>query len=243
MKAWKRNLLIAYLACSAVMVVFFLMFAFGSGLIGLLKFCCLLLGVAVAAGVCVGAVLVVLSYVHERATLQAGPGGAINIERSALESTARRALAQIDGILTVVGVRATVLERKDGAVIDMTVTAVPRTSGSLMVTAGAVQTSVKQAVEAFTDHEVRYVAVNFVEPRSHREAKAADERPAEPRASVWSRAKERVAERVRRNDEDVIQTEAVVAVDEGPAEQPPVAEPADAADGREDERKDEARDV
>lgn len=172
MKAWKRNLLIAYLICNILMVVFFYIFALGSSLGPFLKFLLFLLGLAVILGIFVGIYIVVYAFAHEHATLHAGPGGIINIERSALESTARRALASVPGI-SVQHVRAAVIERKGVPVIDMTVTAIPFGEDSLMTTATQIQSSVKRAVEGFTDHEVRYVAVNFVEPRKRDEIKAA----------------------------------------------------------------------
>ena len=174
MKTWKRNALIAYLACSLAVVVMFLVFGMGSSVPGILKFLFVLLAMVALAGIAAGTSAVAYALLHERATLHAGPEGVINIERSALESTARRALGSVEGI-TLQKVVARVIERKGEPVIDLTVTAVPYGSASLMVTAGRIQTAAKRAVESFTDHEVRYVAVNFVEPKKRQEVKAASE--------------------------------------------------------------------
>ena len=257
MKAWKRNLLIAYLLCNVLMVIFFYMLMLDSSLAGFVKFLLFVVGLVVIAGICVGIYVVVYAFAHEHATLHAGPGGIINIERSALESTARRALASVKDI-TVQHVRANVIERKGEPVIDVTVTAIPYGEESLMTTASQIQTAVKRSVEGFTDHEVRYVAVNFVEPRKRDEVKAAaavvDKRvasgdvaprytpgsaaktdgdvaatqkkasspapaavssvpvaePATPKASLWDRAKARMASTREAKDEDVVETEAVV---------------------------------
>lgn len=235
MKTWKRNLLIGYTACGAIAVVVYFSLLYGSSMWAFFKFLLTLVGIGLIAGVGVCGYLVVYAFIHEHATLHAGPEGAINIERSALESTARRALAGVDGI-TVQRVAASVIGHRGEPVIDVSITAVPYGPSSLMATAGRIQSSVKRAVEAFTDHEVRYVAVNFVEPRRREEMKAAqasvDARAAEgyvpPRytsdtayrpsrdekSSVWQRVKERVSARVEasraRKDEDVVETQAVV---------------------------------
>ncbi len=245
MKTWKRNLLIAYLVCTVVATVFFYILLFASGYHPAAKALLALAGLALVGGAVVALYTVVAGILHERATLHAGPGGTINIERSALESTARRALSSIEGV-SLQHVSARVVERKGEPVIDLTVTAVPFGAESLMATAGRIQTASKQAVEAFTDHEVRYVAVNFVEPRRRGEVKAAQEAvdaraaadyvppkcegiddaapfrpsyvpedaapagPAEPKASLWERAKARVAAARVQRDEDVVETDAVV---------------------------------
>jgi|GEM_PF-2080917 len=242
MKPWKRNAAIAYLACSLAVAVLFLVFGFAVDVPGVVKFLFAVLAAVVVAGVAVGVYVVAAALLHERATLHAGPEGVINIERSALESTARRALGSIQTI-ALQGVVARVIETKADPVIDLTVTAVPFGEESLMVTAGRIQTAAKRAVEAFTDHEVRYVAVNFVEPktRKHETAAAgADEARAasaytpprysaskgsvcvdeaaetssgEPKPSVWSRVKDKVASArsaAARPDEDVVETVAVV---------------------------------
>lgn len=173
MKAWKRNLLIVYVVCSAVVAVVFFTLVYSSSMWGFFKFLLTLAGIVMVCGVAVGAYLVVYAFMHEHATLHVGPEGAINIERSALESTARRAIATIEGV-ALQKVTANVIERRGEPVIDLTVTAVPFGTESLMAMAGRIQASVKRAVEAFTDHEVRYVAVNFIEPRRREESKAAD---------------------------------------------------------------------
>ncbi len=174
MKTWKRNLLIVYLICTVLATVFYYILLFESGFHPALKALLMLPGLALVAGAVAALYLVVYGILHEKATLHAGSGGTINIERSALESTARRALSSIEGI-SLQHVVARVVERKGEPVIDLTVTAVPFGAESLMATAGRIQTSAKQAVEAFTDHEVRYVAVNFVEPQRRSEVKAAQE--------------------------------------------------------------------
>ncbi len=235
MKVWKRNLLIAFLVCSALLVIFFYLYMFDSATAPFLKFLLFVLGLAVIAGILVGIYIVIYAFVHEHATLHTGPDGTINIERSALESTARRAMASIPDI-SVQNVRANVIERKGGPIIDLTITAIPRGAESLMATAGRIQSSTKRAVEAFTDHEVRYVAVNFVEPKKRSDVAAAeaavDARAAagytpprygatgdgvaqggvheEPKPSFWDRAKARAAATRAKRDEDVVETEAVV---------------------------------
>lgn len=260
MKAWKRNLLIAYLVCSVLMVVFFYIFVFGSFIAPFLKFLLFLLGLAIIAGILVGIYVVVYAYAHEHATLHAGPEGTINIERSALESTARRALASVPGV-AVQDIRANVIERKGDPVIDLTITAIPLGTDSLMTAASRIQTATKQAVEAFTDHEVRYVAVNFIEPRKQRDVKAAAEsvdaraaaEPVTPRytdahkttagpaaetakESFWDRAKARVAASRAQKDEDVVETDAFVeTITDEPAAPASEAAPV-AAESHEDEQ-------
>lgn len=273
MKAWKRNLLIIYLLCSALMVVFFYLLLFGSTWSPFAKFLLFVVGLVAIAGILAGIYVVIYAFAHEHATLHAGPGGIINIERSALESTARRALAGVKGI-TVQNVRANVIERKGVPVIDVTVTAIPFGDDSLMTTASQIQTAVKRSVEGFTDHEVRYVAVNFIEPRKRDEIKAAaasvDKRAAEghaaPRfvpgssartaadaeavrqkpahehgtnaatskASLWERARARVAATRDTKDEDIVETEAVVETVSVPSPEP-TPQPAPAVDLHEDE--------
>lgn len=181
MQVWKRNLLIAYVACSTLAIVFYYVLTAVSSWPLFVKVLLYLLGFVLIAGTGAGLLLVVRAFVHERATLHVGSGGTINIERSALESTARRALSSFDD-LTLEKVVARVVERRGDPVIDVTVTAVPYGAESLMATAGRIQTAVKQSVEAFTDHEVRYVAVNFVEPHRRSEVKAA-ERAVDARAA------------------------------------------------------------
>lgn len=172
MKTWKRNLLIAYVACSAVVVAVYFAMVFSSSMWALLKVLLTLVGVVAACGAAVGVYYVVYAFVHSRATLHAGPDGSIDIERSALEATARRAVESVEGV-SLQRVAAKVVSRKGVPVIDFSVTAVPYGTDSLMTTAGRIQTSVKRAVESFTDHEVRYVAVSFLEPRRRDMARAA----------------------------------------------------------------------
>lgn len=216
MKIWKRNLLIAYVVCSVLVLVFYCVYVFGSDTLPFFKFLLCLPCVGAAAGTCVGVYFIVYAFVHEHATLLAGPGGSINIERSALESTARRALAGVPGA-SAQRVSATVIARKSGPIIDISVTAVPQgagSGGSLMDVAARIQQAVKQAVEAFTGHEVRYVSVNFVEARG-RAGKAEPESRQEPEPkgpSLVERMRERIAARrseAARN-EDVVETQATV---------------------------------
>lgn len=220
MKTWKRDLLIAYVACSVLVIVFYCVYVFGSDTLPFFKFLLCLPCVGAAVGACVGVYLIGYAFIHEHATLQAGPGGSINIERSALESTSRRALAGISGV-TVQRANATVIARKAGPIIDISVTAVPQGSGSgsLMDVAGRIQDSVKQAVEAFTGHEVRYVSVNFVEGRG-RFGKGDPQPQQEPEVGAPSfieRMRERVA--IRRaeaaRNEDVVETPATVLPNDG----------------------------
>lgn len=261
MKAWKRNLLIAYLVCSVLVIVFFYIFAFGSSIAPFLKFLLFLLGLAVIAGILTGIYVVIYAYAHEHATLHTGPEGAINIERSALESTARRALASVPGI-AVQDIRANVIERKGDPVIDLAITAVPLGADSLMTTASRIQTATKRAIEAFTDHEVRYVAVNFIEPRKQRDVKGAAEsvdaraasEPVVPRyadargstdvvaggavkESLWDRAKARMAFVRSQKDEDVVETDALV---ETIVDEPIPASPASAQTAAEPQVADKA---
>lgn len=246
MESWKRNALIAYIVCSLLVLVMFLCIVLAGGSVGfvsalhglpffqvLLTLVCLV----VFAGLCYATYLVVNAFVHAKATLHTDQAGVINIEKSALVSTARRALDPVEGV-TVVSVLADVVQKKGVPVIDVTVTAVPYGADSLMACASHIQSVVKTALEAFTDHEVRYVAVNFVEPRRRSDVKAARssldariaaaqaassavasddasgqgeapcEQPAKP--SLWERAKAKAASLYTQKDEDVLETQAVV---------------------------------
>jgi hypothetical protein len=171
MKGWKRGLFVAYLACLLAVTASFFAWSLGSGLHPAVKFLCFVLALVVFAGFCAGLAALVLSFAHERAALQVGPDGVVNIEKSALESCARSALSQFDDV-TVAAVHATVYERKGNAVMDFTVVAVPHGTDSLMSIAARMQASVKRSIEAFTDHEVRYVGVNFIEPKTKDDVRA-----------------------------------------------------------------------
>lgn len=257
MKAWKRNLLIAYLICDALLVVFFYLYMLGSLTAPFLKFLLFILGLVVIAGIFVGIYAVIYAFMHEHATLHSGPGGAINIERSALESTARRALASVPAV-SIQKVTANVIERKNAPIIDFTVVAVPRGTDSLMALASAMQGVVKQSIETFTDREVRYVAVNFIEPRrrsktepfdvirprdtqdcsgpctaSSAEHPVADSVPAsEEKASLWSRIKTWAAASHAKRDEDVLETDAVVETVTAETDPEPTSEPTPLQDER-----------
>lgn len=235
MKAWKRNLLIAYLICDALLVVFFYLYMFGSLTAPFLNFLLFILGLVVIAGIFVGIYAVIYAFMHEHATLHSGPGGAINIERSALESTARRALASVPAV-SIQKVTANVIERKNAPVIDFTVVAVPHGTDSLMALASAMQGVVKQSIETFTDREVRYVAVNFIESRRRSKTMPFDvvqprdaqgcsgpcvassaERPVadsalvnEEKTPLWGRIKTWAATPHTKRNEDVLETDAVV---------------------------------
>lgn len=250
MKVWKRNLLIAYLICDALLVVFFYLYMFGSPTAPFFKFLLFVLGLVVIAGIFVGIYAVIYAFMHEHATLHSGPGGAINIERSALESTARRALAGVPAV-SIQKVTANVIERKNAPVIDFTVVAVPRGTDSLMALAGSMQSVVKQSIETFTDREVRYVAVNFIEPRrrskavpfdvaqprdaqgcsgscaaSPAEHPVADSAPVnEEKTPLWGRIKTWAAASHAKRDEDVLETDAVVETVTAETDPEPISEP------------------
>ncbi len=174
MKTWKRNALIAYLVCCLIAIVAYCILVLSSGFPGFFRFLLLIPCVALLAGLCLGCYILVKSLSRRQAMLHSGPGGVVNIELGALESTARRSLASLQGI-SLIKVEAVVSDRKGSPVIDMSVTAVPFGVESLMTTANRIERSVKQAVESFTDHEVRSVSVNFVEPQNKEERKAAED--------------------------------------------------------------------
>ncbi len=212
MKPWQRNLLIVGIVCSILVLVFYSIFVVISDLAGILKFLLFLPAVGVLAGIVVAVCAVVYAIRHERTTLESGPGGAINIERSALRSTAQRAISDISGI-EVQNISSRMVERKGDPVIDFKVTAVPVGTDSLMTCAGQIQRSINQAIEAFTGREVRYVGVDFVEPRRRREEDAAEtveEEPKEDEPSFFDRMKTTISERRSKHDEDILETEAEV---------------------------------
>ena len=108
----------------------------------------------------------ILQFARDTAQLSASEDGSISIERAALVSVARRSLAG-NRALRVESVDVQVVPRKGTTVLDVTVVATPRDSDALMTLAADIQRQTKQTLEAFTEHEVRYVAVNFVEDRRH----------------------------------------------------------------------------
>ena len=110
----------------------------------------------------------ILQFARDTAQLSASEDGSISIERAALVSVARRSLAG-NRALRVESVDVQVVPRKGTTVLDVTVVATPRDSDALMTLAADIQRQTKQTLEAFTEHEVRYVAVNFVEERRHAE--------------------------------------------------------------------------
>ena len=184
MKTWKRNALIAYLVCCLVAVVVYCVLLFSAGFPGFFTFLLVVPCLALVAGFGLCCLFLVRSLSRRQAMLHSGPGGVVNIELGALESTARRSLVGVQGI-SLVKVEAVVSDRKGGPVIDMAVTAVPFGVESLMSAAGKIEKAVKQSVEAFTDHEVRSVTVNFVEPQNREERKAAED-AVDERARMFS---------------------------------------------------------
>lgn len=174
MSTLRRTLLIVYVACSLIILVLFacmLLVPAGLPMLDFLRRCTplaallVLACIAMLAGlVLTGVVVIVRAYTHTAARLGANETGTISIEKGALVSTAARALGDIDNV-AVQDVKVDVIPRGDTAVIDLSVTAVPLGTDSLMALAGRIQGATKRAIETFTEHEVRYVAVNFVESR------------------------------------------------------------------------------
>lgn len=186
MSTFKRAFMIAYLICSLVVLVLFAlalllpggaaMMAFLHGCIPLAVLLVLVMIVALVGLIAYTGLAVLVTITRASARLRATESGEISIEKSALVSTASRALAQVED-MTLQGLTVDVLQRGDTAVIDAKVTATPLGTDSLMTLASRIQGTTKRALEAFTEHEVRYVAVNFVEPRRRGEQMGAGPDP------------------------------------------------------------------
>lgn len=239
MSTFKRVFMIAYLVCSlAVLVLFALalllpggaaMMAFLHGCVPLAVLLVLVLLVDLVGLVAYTGLTVLTAITRGSARLRATESGEISIEKSALVSTASRALEQVSD-MTLQGLTVDVLQRGDTAVIDARVTATPLGTDSLMALAGRIQATTKRALEAFTEHEVRYVAVNFVEPRRRGEQMGAGPDP-DLYESPFEAAREQAAqEQARRRDADHERADAQGATasfaEEPLAQEPAVAEPA-----------------
>ncbi|MBS5451450.1 MAG: hypothetical protein KHZ24_09640 [Coriobacteriia bacterium] len=189
MSTFKRVFMIAYLVCSLVVIVLFtlaLVLPGGSAMMSFLHGCAplavlliLALLIDLVGLVAYTGVALVVSITRATARLRATEAGEIFIEKSALVSTASRALEQV-GDVTLQGLDVDVVPRGDSALIYARVTVTPLGTGSLMALASRIQDITKRALEAFTEHEVRYVSVNFVEPRRHGEAMSAGSEAYEP---------------------------------------------------------------
>lgn len=186
MSTFKRVALIATVASSAVVTVLFALILWhpgGAGLAGALRDMPILLGLAslvalmALCGVVAGVVRVVRTFTHVAARLSANDSGSISIEKSALVSVAQGALARVPN-LTVQNIEVDVVPKRSGAVLDVEVLASPLGTDSLMTLAQGMQGAVKRALEAFTEHEVRYVSVKFVESRRRGESLSADAKAA-----------------------------------------------------------------
>lgn len=129
----------------------------------LLFFLQLINAVALAALI-YGIVKLVHLWRHSFATLLQDDAGAIAIEKSALVSMVRRALSCVDGCNTQ-SVQVDVARKNGVCQMYVTVFASAATRRSLLELAGEIQMAAKTVLESFTEREVRYVAVNFVEPR------------------------------------------------------------------------------
>ena len=182
MKPWKRNVLIAFLISTATVIILSVVWLFhpeGDSLLTFmrgsipLKLLFALAALIAFLGVAYGVYIIVDSLIHSRESLYTGEEGNITISTSALVSTARRALDKIENI-TVQDVKANVLQRKGEAAITMKVKVIPRGIESLMATASQIQKTCKQSIEAFTEHEVLYVSVDYIEPKKRSDIDATD---------------------------------------------------------------------
>ncbi len=104
----------------------------------------------------------IMLYLRRTAVLRTSETGQITIEKSALVSVVCKSLETIPD-MALQSVDVEVVLRRGTAVIDGTVVAAPVATDSLMRLAAIIQERVKTTLEAFTELEVRYVAVNFVE--------------------------------------------------------------------------------
>ena len=182
MSTFKRGAFIAVVACTSATAVLFALILWhpgGAVLASTLRDVPVLLGLAslvallALAGAVGGIVRIVQTFTHVAARLSANETGSISIEKSALVSVAQGALARIPN-LSVQRIAVDVVPKRGSAVLDVDVLASPLGTQSLMALATSIQTEAKRALEAFTEHEVRYVSVKFVE--SHRRGKSlADE--------------------------------------------------------------------
>lgn len=181
MSTAKRSALIACVACVFVSAILFCLFLWapaGPAILGVLRDIPVLLGLAslvaliALVGAIWGIVHVVQAFTHVTARLSANDSGSISIERSALVSVAVGALARIPHV-AIQAVDVDVVPRRDSAVLDVEVLASPLGTDSLMALASEIQSATKRSLEAFTEHEVRYVAVRFVESRRRGESLSA----------------------------------------------------------------------
>ena len=181
MSTFKRSALVACVAGLVLVVVIFCILLWapiGMDVLGVLRGIPVLLGLAsVFAALAIigagwGVVRVVQEFTRTAARLSATDAGSISIEKSALVSVAAGALAGVPNV-TVQAITVDVVPRRDTAVIDAEVTATPRGTDSLMALAADIQRLTKRALESFTEHEVRYVAVRFVESKRRGEPMSA----------------------------------------------------------------------
>ena len=246
MSTFKRTFMIAYLVCSLAVLVLFalaLLLPGGADMMAFLHSCVplailliLVLLVMIVGLVAYTGAALLMSITRATARLRATESGEISIEKSALVSTASRALEQVSD-MTLQGLTVDVLQRGDTAIIDARVVATPLGTDSLMTLAGRIQATTKRALEAFTEHEVRYVAVNFVEPRRRGEQMSAGPDP-DTYESPFEGARER-AEQDRQSEEERRRAEArerkaaaaeqVAAARVVPAEDEPAGGPVDGA--------------
>ncbi len=112
----------------------------------------------------VGAVNVIRMYSRKTALLCSDKSSSVSIERNALVSVARHALDRIPDA-QIQRVNVDVLQRHGTAALYVTVRAAPLSFVSLVKLAEQIQEVAKAALESFTEHEVRYVTVSFVESR------------------------------------------------------------------------------
>jgi hypothetical protein len=141
----------------------------------------------------VGAVNVIRMYSQKSALLCSDKSSSVSIERDALVSVARHALDRIPDA-QIQRVNVDVLQRRGTAALYVTVRAAPLSFVSLVKLAEQIQEVAKTALESFTEHEVRYVTVSFVESRKAIDVDAAqsDDQGA-PVAGVPARAHVRQA--------------------------------------------------
>lgn len=181
MSTFKRSALVACVAGLVLVAVIFCILLWapiGMDVLGVLRGIPVLLGLAsvFAALALIGAgwgvVRMVQTFTRTAARLSATDSGSISIEKSALVSVAAGALTGVPNV-TVQAITVDVVPRRDTAVIDAEVTATPRGTDSLMALAADIQRLTKRALESFTEHEVRYVAVRFVESKRRGEPMSA----------------------------------------------------------------------
>lgn len=101
---------------------------------------------------------------RDEGLLRLGEDGQIGIESGALVSTAKRAAASVSDV-QIGDVDIDLVQHRGEPALAVRMSAVASEDEPIMTCARSIQRAVKDALEAFTEHRVTRVALDFVEPR------------------------------------------------------------------------------